>query len=394
MRYLRAVVSILVTGIACFTPTEPSGTDKAPTVTPRQVLHDDDGLTVAVMAGETLFLSGVTPADTNAPIARQTQSAMERLGAVLAMQGLDFSHVVSCHVNLSDMDSYAAMNSVYGGYFAEGRYPARTTVEMAGLPDGAGVLLLCIAYADAAGISIIRPPSDRIPPAMGPYSSAVRAGHTVYLSGQGGRHPTTGLIPETSIGQVEQTLHTIGVILASAGLGYDNVVLANSYLPPSTEASGIDAGFEAIFKIGGAPSHSKVPLTRLPGDIAVEITFVAVEDDYVTRLFMHEQEPTAVSSPVSLSGGVAFASAMTGDGDSFRAQLSSAVDTQEMSLGLASMGLPNVVRIVAYLSDLSDIGELHVVLEERFPDGLPALAAVQVRHAGESQVALEMIAVQ
>ncbi len=394
MRCSTVAIAVLATGLACSNATEESSAGLESDVSPREFLQDDDGNTVAVKVGETLFLSGVTPADRDAVIANQTRSAMERLGQVLGMAGLDYSHVVSCHVNLSDMDNYAEMNAIYGSFYEEGRYPARTTVEMPGLPDGAGLLLICVAFTDPAGISVIRPSSDQIPAAMGPYSSAVRAGSTVYLSGQGGRDPKTGEISDTASGQAVQTLHTIGVILEAAGLTYENVVLANSYFPPSTESSDVSGEFETIFAAGGAPSHSNVPLARLPGDIAVEITFVAVDDNYVTRLFMHDQEPTAVSSPVSLSGGTAFTSAMTGSGDSFRDQVLRAVDNQETALQRASMGLPNVARVVAYLSDISRIGELRSVLAERFPDGLPALAAVQTRQAADFQVALEMIGVQ
>ncbi len=394
MRHLTVAIAVLATGLACSTTTKESPISTDATVSPREILQDDDGNPVGVMAGGTLFLSGVTPADSNAAIADQTNSAMVRLGEVLGMAELGYSHVVSCHVNLSDMDNYAEMNSVYGSFYEEGRYPARTTVEMPGLPDGAGILLLCVAYADASEISVIRPPADRIPSAMGPYSSAVRAGRTVYVSGQGGRHPTTSEISDTAGGQAAQTLRTIGVILEAAGLAHDNVVLANSYFPPSTVASDVNAEFEAVFSTGGAPSHSNVPLARLPGDIAVEITFIAVDDNYVTRLFMHDQEPTAVSSPVSLSGGVAYTSAMTGRGETFRDQVSSAIDTQEAALELALMGLSNVVRVVAYLSDMGDLGELRAVLAERFPDGPPALAAVQTRHAEGSLVELEMIGVK
>ena len=362
-------------------------------MSPRQVF-EDSGVTAAVMAGKTLYLSGITSSDSQAAIADQTRDAMERLGEVLGLAGLDYSHVVSCHVNLSDMDNYAGMNAVYGSFYEEGRYPARTTVEMPGLPDGAGILLMCVAYADASEISVIRPSADQIPPAMGPYSSAVRAGGTVYLSGQGGRDPASGEISDSAGGQAAQTLRTIGVILEAADLGYDNVIQATSYFPPSADASEINAEFETVFSAGGAPSHSNVALARLPGDIAVEITFVAVDDSYVTRLFMHDTVPSAVSSPVSLSGGVAFAAATTGIGESFRDQATNALEAQATALGLALMDLPHVVRVIAYLSDMSTLAEFREILAERFPENPPALAAVQTRHSEGSMVALELIAVQ
>ena len=380
--------------VACAPPAGDAPDESTAAVTPRTVIADESGQTLAIQAGQTLYLSGTAPTDPQAEIGAQTRAAMDRLGDTLGKAGLDHSHLVSCHVHLSDMDSYAGMNEVYGSYFEAGSYPARTTIEVPGLPDGAGVLLMCVAYAESSQIAVVRPPEDQIPAAMGPYSSAVRAGSTVYLSGQGGRNPTTRELPATAAGQSEQTLKTIGAILQAAGLDYGNAVLASSYHPPSSDAAVIDEAFESIFGPGGAPSRSRVALSRLPGDIAVEITFVAVDDRYVTRLFLHDQAPTATASPVSLSGGVAYTSATAGQGDTLRQQFESAVAAQSEALQLASLGLPNVVRVVAQLSAMDGLEELNQLVAETFPENPPALAAVQTRMPEGSLVALEMIAVQ
>lgn len=389
-----AALIALAAGLACSPAPDESPTGTSTSLSPREFLQDQNGETVSVLAGKTLYLSSIAPADTQATIADQTRSAMEQLGEALQQAGLGYSQVVSCHVHLNDMENYAGMNSVYGSFFQEGSYPARTTVEVAGLPNGAGVLLMCVAYSDPAEISVVRPPEDEIPAAMGPYSSAVRAGNRVYLSGQGGRDPTTGEIPDTAGGQADQTLRTIGVILGAAGLGYDNAVQTSSYFPPESDPEAINGAFEAVFSPGGAPSHSHVPLSRLPGDIAVEITVVAAEDSYITRLFMHDQAPTAVSSPVSLTGGAAYTSATPGAGEIFQEQFHYAVEAQGAALRLALLDLPNVVRVVAFLSDLQNLEELRALLSKAFPDNAPALAAIQARNPPGSMVSLEMIAVQ
>ncbi len=363
-------------------------------VSARQVFQDQTGQTVALLAGQTLYLSAVAPSDASAEIGQQTHSAMDRLGEVLGMAKLGYSHVVSCHVHLSDMENYAAMNSVYGSYFSEGGYPARTTVELPGLPGGVGVLLGCIAYADAQGIEVVRPPEDEIPAPMGPYSPAVRAGGTVYLSGQGGRDPSTGKLAASAAEQAEQTLQTIDIILRAAGLTYDNAVLAISYLPPSSEEAEIDGAFEAVFSPGGAPSRSMVALSELPGGIAVEITFIAVEDSYATRLFMHNHPPTASSSPASLSGGVLYASSTAGSGETFRRQYEHAMRSQAEALGLASLDLRHVVRVTAYLRDLDRMEELRALVAETFPENPPAATVLQTRNPSGSDILLELIAVQ
>ena len=388
------IFAVALATVACAPRKHEQTGDSTALAVQREILRDEANRTLGVLVGKTLYISGIEPSEAEAPIGDQTKSAMERLGEVLSKESLDYSNVVSCHVHLSNMEDYADMNSAYGSYFKQGAYPARTTIEVGGLPRDSGVLLMCVAYTDSAEIAVVRPPASEIPPAMGPYSPAVRAGPTVYLSGQGGRDPATGEIAESAGAQAEQTLQTIGIILRAASLGYDNTVLASSYLPPSSSIEEIDRVFENLFSPGGAPSRATVGLSRLPGDIAVEITFVAVDDDYVTRLFMHDQPASALSSPASLSGKVIYTSATPGQGATFGEQTQHALETQAAVLRLALMDFPNVVRVTAYLSDLANLGELQAALSQAFPDAMPALVTIQARNPADTAVSLEMIAVQ
>ena len=394
MKRLLAILISVLLGAACsFRSDEPAG-EEAPPKTPREIFRDANGRTVAVQAGPTLYLSAIEPADPDAPVAAQTQSAMERLGEALGLAGLDFPQVASCHVHLADMGDYAEMNGVYGSYFPPGQYPARTTLELPGLPGNSGVLLACIAYAGPEGLEIVRPPESELPAAMGPYSPAVRAGRTVYLSGQGGRDPATGELPEAAGEQAERTWQTIETILRAAGLSPDNVALASAYLPPATAEADIDPAFEARFSPGGAASRANVALSGLPGGIAVEITAIAIDDAYITRLFMPEQAPTALSSPASLSGEVLYASPLAGTGATFRAQYLHALQLQTDALRLALMEPTHAVRVIAYLRDIGRIGELRALLGESFPDGPPATTIVQARTPADAEIALEFIAVR
>jgi 2-iminobutanoate/2-iminopropanoate deaminase len=106
----------------------------------------------AVRAGGFLFVSGQIGIDqttgtlVDTGIAGETQKALENLYAVLRVAGYDSSHVVSTTVYLSNMEDYALMNQIYGGYFGEGNYPARSTVAVAALPRGASVEIAAIAF--------------------------------------------------------------------------------------------------------------------------------------------------------------------------------------------------------------------------------------------------------
>lgn len=104
----------------------------------------------AVRAGALLFISGqiaIDPASGSfvaGDIRAETRQVLENIGALLKAGGLDYSAVVRTTVFLADMNDFAAMNEVYGGYF-RAPYPARATVQVARLPRDARVEIDVIA---------------------------------------------------------------------------------------------------------------------------------------------------------------------------------------------------------------------------------------------------------
>jgi 2-iminobutanoate/2-iminopropanoate deaminase len=104
----------------------------------------------AVRAGKLLFTSGQIPLDPRTgkleagPIDAQTRRVMDNLGAILEAAGATFSDVVKATVYVADLSDFAAVNAVYTGYFPS-EPPARSTVQVAGLPLGARVEIEMIA---------------------------------------------------------------------------------------------------------------------------------------------------------------------------------------------------------------------------------------------------------
>lgn len=104
----------------------------------------------AVGAGDFVFISGQIPLDRDGKIVGytpkdQTRKALENLRATLEAAGLTFAHVVKTTIFIKDMDEFAAINEVYGEFFAE-PYPARSTVEVARLPKDLHVEIEAIAH--------------------------------------------------------------------------------------------------------------------------------------------------------------------------------------------------------------------------------------------------------
>jgi len=105
----------------------------------------------AIKSGPFLFVSGqigidpITTELVSDDLEAQTRQALTNLSAVLREAGYDSSHVVQCTVYLRDMKEFQRMNLIYGGFFAEGRYPTRTTVEVSALPKNAKVEIAAVA---------------------------------------------------------------------------------------------------------------------------------------------------------------------------------------------------------------------------------------------------------
>ena len=77
-------------------------------------------------------------------VERETEQIFAGLGSFLEAAGLTFADVIRVGVFLTDMASYAAVNSIYARFFHE-PFPARTTVAVAALPLGARVEIDLIA---------------------------------------------------------------------------------------------------------------------------------------------------------------------------------------------------------------------------------------------------------
>lgn len=106
----------------------------------------------AIAIGHMLFTSGQIALDPSTGalveggIEAETEQVMRNLRAVLAAAGAGLDDVVKTTIFLTDMGDFAAVNRIYGSVLGEsGTPPARSTVQVAGLPRGARVEIEAIA---------------------------------------------------------------------------------------------------------------------------------------------------------------------------------------------------------------------------------------------------------
>jgi len=100
----------------------------------------DVPLSLAVQAGQLIFVSGIPGFDSGGCVAAgdfpaQMTQAMENISRILATVGADWCSVTKVTVLLTRRQDFEAMNEIYARYFRNGLYPARTTAIVLGLPN-------------------------------------------------------------------------------------------------------------------------------------------------------------------------------------------------------------------------------------------------------------------
>ena len=121
--------------------------------------------------------------------------------------------------------------------------------------------------------------SAQAPAPIGPYSQAVQAGNTVYVSGQIALDATTGqLIGNGDVVQeTHQVMRNLQAVLEAVGLTLRDVVKCTIFVKDLGDFSLINEIYGSYFPADYAPARETVEVSRLPKDVQVEISCVAVK---------------------------------------------------------------------------------------------------------------------
>ena len=96
-------------------------------------------------------LAGIVAADFPAgqevmgDVAAETSAILRLIADILSELDLDLSSIVRTDVHLADLEDFDAMDAAYRPFFADGKYPARTTTESSKLFGGSRVEITCMA---------------------------------------------------------------------------------------------------------------------------------------------------------------------------------------------------------------------------------------------------------
>jgi 2-iminobutanoate/2-iminopropanoate deaminase len=119
--------------------------------------------------------------------------------------------------------------------------------------------------------------SDQAPAPIGPYSQAIKAGNTVYVSGQIPLDAAGQLVGAGDVSaQTHQVLKNLTAVLAAAGLTLTDVVKCSIFVKDLGNFATINQIYGTYFDEAAAPARETVEVSRLPRDVEVEISCIAV----------------------------------------------------------------------------------------------------------------------
>jgi 2-iminobutanoate/2-iminopropanoate deaminase len=121
--------------------------------------------------------------------------------------------------------------------------------------------------------------TSNAPAAIGPYSQGIRAGETIYVSGQLPINPATGSFAGEDItAQTKQSLENIRAVLAAAGTDMADIVKTTVFLKDMEDFAAMNKVYAEFFT-GACPARSAVQVACLPKNARIEIEAVAVRSE-------------------------------------------------------------------------------------------------------------------
>lgn len=120
--------------------------------------------------------------------------------------------------------------------------------------------------------------SQEAPEPIGPYNQAILVGNTLYTSGQIAISPTTTqLVTEDIKKETRQVMENLKGVLKAANMSFDQVVKSTIYITNMEDFNAINDIYGSYFDHNRAPARETVQVAKLPKEMHVEISVIAVK---------------------------------------------------------------------------------------------------------------------
>ena len=119
--------------------------------------------------------------------------------------------------------------------------------------------------------------TEKAPAPIGPYSQAVLINNTLYTSGQIALHPESGdLITSDIETETRQVMENMKAVLDAAGMTFDKVIKSTIFISNMDDFAKINGVYGSYFNEKTAPARETVQVAKLPKNVNVEISMIAV----------------------------------------------------------------------------------------------------------------------
>lgn len=116
------------------------------------------------------------------------------------------------------------------------------------------------------------------PAPIGPYNQAILLDNTLYVSGQIPIDPKTGSLIQGDITtQTELVMKNLKAVLKAADMNFDQVVKCSIFISNMDQFSQINEVYGRFFNEDTAPARETVQVSRLPKDVDIEISLIAIK---------------------------------------------------------------------------------------------------------------------
>jgi 2-iminobutanoate/2-iminopropanoate deaminase len=221
----------------------------------------DEPFSPGILTHDRLFVSAM-PANASSSAkasddpAVQVDVALDQMKAVVEAAGLKLSNMVFVNPYLTAQFPMRVMNQHYAQRFEFGNTPARATIEVSSLPNGAQIEYTGVAVRDLKQRRAVRPKNMPPSPTASP---CVFAGDTLYCSAKSGfiPGPNEGVYSSTTALQLRQTMRNQMDNLEEADMDFCQVVSTNVYLDDLADIQAFDEVYVKYFR-GDLPARTTV----------------------------------------------------------------------------------------------------------------------------------------
>jgi 2-iminobutanoate/2-iminopropanoate deaminase len=326
------------------------------------------------VAGDSVYLSGFLGMDgttrqlVSNNVSEQASKALENIQLVVEQAGLSMQDVLKVTVLLANMNDFPLVNDVYSKFFTSNQ-PARACFAAVQLPFGALVEIDCVVGNSKSKRPIGTILCEKAPKAVGPYSHAKYQGDVVYVSGCIALDPVTNNLLAQA--QENETL-----LQAQTRLSLDNMkAILNSSNSSWTDVEKMTVlvtnaeDFEPVRNIIGkhTAAMTYIAVKALPKGAIVEIECVGkrnVNNSLTEKLIGGSQSTT-----VFVGTSDCFCKDVCGT--TITEQFTCYANEMETKLQARGSSLNKALKVIVYLTDISQYAELNEAYVKRFGGDKP-----------------------